>query len=434
MLLLPALRSWLAEHRDAQADLIIAGVTSAVGGRDTDAAAVWLGSILLAASLLPIWAQITSARRRPLPALLSFGDGLEPPPVPPQVTILNPPYGRVRLTTQDRRRWDHAVYGHANRYGLFMAAAVDYSAPGGVVSALVPAGWLGGAYFQRLRAHLARTAPLMHLTYVTDRRGVFSTDVLQETVIATFRKGGTARGVICARLNVNGETVLSSIGAGSVPERRDLPWLLPRSADDLRVVEAISSMPHRLSYYGWRASTGPLVWNRHKSQLSAVPERGSVRIIWAADIDGGVLHEDPARAAMRWVAPRTPAEERTLVLSDPAVLVQRTTAPEQGRRIVVTTLDESTLRQHGGRVVVENHVNVLTCANPTSVLAPDLLARLLGSRALDRVYRCITGSVATSAYELAAIPLPRPEILAEWAGLPLDALNRKIDEAYGLAP
>lgn len=80
-----------------------------------------------------------------------------------------------------------------------MAAGVAQLRPGGVLAALVPAGWLGGSYFQRLRAHLAAEAPLHRLTYVRERADVFSTGVLQETVLASFVRGTAPRELGAAR-------------------------------------------------------------------------------------------------------------------------------------------------------------------------------------------------------------------------------------------
>ncbi|GFE15724.1 RNA methyltransferase [Streptomyces glebosus] len=433
MLLLPALRAWLAERSDAQPDMVIRGVQSAIGGRDLDGAAVWLGNALLAAELLPTWTRIPLSRRKPLPALLEAGDGLKPPPAPPVMTILNPPYGRVRLSDEDRQNWQHVVYGHANRYGLFMAAAVEHLADGGTASALVPAGWLGGSYFQRLRSYLAETAPLNQLSYVSGRAGVFSTGVLQETVLASFRKSRAARLVTCGRVTVNGRAVEEEIGKGRLPTDADQPWLLPRQPEDLPLVKTALKMPRRLADYGWTISTGPLVWNRRKSQLSGTPSDVSVKIVWAADLDGGELHQDPARDRLRYLH-LGEKDGRVLVLDRPAVLVQRTTAPEQPRRLLAAALDEETLSSWGSRVSVENHVNVLTCSEPDSLLTPRLLTALLDSDALDRLYRCLTGSVAVSAYELAALPLPGPKTLRSWASLPAERLSAEINHVYGLKP
>jgi adenine-specific DNA-methyltransferase len=431
MLLLPALRAWLGQQTAPEPELILASVGSAIGGRDLDAAAVWLGNIVLAAELLPVWAKVPAARRRRLAALLEVGDGLDAPPAPVQISILNPPYGRVRLTPADRERFSHVLYGHANRYGLFMATAAAHLAPGGVMSALVPAGWLGGSYFQRLRSYLADTAPLTRLTYVTDRSGVFSTGVLQETVLATFRHGQAAGSAACERMTINGTVTRSPIGTGRLPQSGDRPWLLPRQPADRSLIEAAQGMPHRLADHHWAVSTGPLVWNRHKPQLSAKPQDRSVKIIWAADLDGGELHQDPARDHQRYLQLRE-RDERVLVLDRSAVLVQRTTAPEQPRRLLAAVLDTESLARWGGRVSVENHVNVLTAQRNDSVLTPRVLTALLDSEALDRLYRCLTGSVAVSAYELSALPLPGPETLRTWAELDGDRLQQAISAVYGL--
>ncbi|GAA1242591.1 Eco57I restriction-modification methylase domain-containing protein [Oryzihumus leptocrescens] len=433
VLLLPPLRTWLARQGDTQPELVLAAVTAAVAGRDLDAAAVWLGSVILAAELLPVWARVQPSRRRPLPALLHVEDGLAPQDPPAAAIVMNPPYGRVRLSTEDRDRWSHALSGHANLYGLFVASAIEQVAPGGVVSALIPAGWLGGAYSKNLRRTLGERAPLRRLTHVTERDGVFSSGVLQETVLATFAVGGRRGKVRAERVTVNGHAERESIGTGAIPKDGSLPWLLPRDPSDVPLVKASSTMTHRLADYGWKASTGPLVWNRHKDQISATATVGASPILWAADVDGGQVHQDPRRDHQRYLMPRTDRERDVLVLDRPAVLLQRTTAPEQDRRLVVAALDQGTLDRWGGQVIVENHVNVLTCSTANSALNPRVLAALLNSRALDRLYRCLTGSVAVSAYELAALPVPSPDQVRRWHDLDDAALARAIDEAYEVA-
>jgi adenine-specific DNA-methyltransferase len=46
-----------------------------------------------------------------------------------------------------------------------------------------------------------------------------------------------------------------------------------------------------------------------------------------------------------------------------------------------------------------------------------VLAALLGSSIVDQLFRCLNGSVAVSAYELSALPLPAAERLEELTGL-----------------
>jgi adenine-specific DNA-methyltransferase len=74
--------------------------------------------------------------------------------------------------------------------------------------------------------------------------------------------------------------------------------------------------------------------------------------------------------------------------------------------LVCAVMPQGFIDQHGG-VVVENHLNVIR-AGTLPVVGPDTIATILNSRALDRAFRCINGSVAVSAYELEALPLPSP--------------------------
>ena len=63
-----------------------------------------------------------------------------------------------------------------------------------------------------------------------------------------------------------------------------------------------------------------------------------------------------------------------------------------------------------------------TVSNPP--VSPSVLAAFLNSAAADRVFRCASGSVAVSAYELEALPLPAPEKMRALASLIQDGANR----------
>jgi adenine-specific DNA-methyltransferase len=102
-------------------------------------------------------------------------------------------------------------------------------------------------------------------------------------------RGEQARDVKCDVVAVNGHSTRVPIGTARPPVVPDLPWPLPRDASDGPLVRRAASLPARLSDYGWKVSTGPLVWNRAKDRISARPRRGSIKIIWAADLDGARL-------------------------------------------------------------------------------------------------------------------------------------------------
>lgn len=421
-LLLPPLRQHLAALAEADPRITIAGLPRLIEGVDADPSAAWIANVVLAAELLPFLARVPDAHRRPLPRLARHGDGLAALSTRAHAIVMNPPYGRVRLDAHERDRWEAYLYGHANLYSLFLAAGVESLAEGGVLAALVPTSFLAGRYFTGLRNELARQAPLRDLTFVEQRGGVFA-GVLQETCLAAFTRRRARRTSIAS---ANGHIV--DVAKVASP-RGNRPWILPRRADDAHVAAAAAAMPLTLSTAGWQVSTGPLVWNRRRDDLGAEPSENSAAVLWAADLDGGRLHKDPARDSLRWLTLRG-NDASVLVMRETALLVQRTTAPEQQRRIVCAELTPSELRDWGGAVVVENHVNVIRPGVDDVPLSQAALAAVLSTRTIDRLTRCISGSVALSAYELGSLPLPDADTLAGWEHLRGEDLERSVSTAY----
>jgi adenine-specific DNA-methyltransferase len=259
---------------------------------------------------------------------------------------------------------------------------------------------------------------------------VFASGVLQETCLAVFQKGGSGGEVACSSQSVNGRVRSVTLGRAAIdPERADLPWLLPRSRADRLLIRGAASYRHKLGDLGWSASTGPLVWNRHKPQISGGKSDGSVPILWAADLEIGHVRRNAVRDRQRWI--RLRPRDEFMRLAEPAVLVQRTTAPEQPRRLVAAALTVDALENDwGGAVVVENHVNVLRCGSATGSLTPELLTALLSTPTYDRLYRCMTGTIAVSAYELEALPFPDADVLLAWAALSEQDLAAAVAQAF----
>lgn len=424
-LLLPVIREHLRASEVGDPILALSALPNHIHGVDTDPWAVYIANLVLAAETLPTLARVPERLRRPAPQLVEVGDGLAEHLPPALVNIQNPPYGRIGLSADQRARFSDSVYGHANLYGLFMAASTSGLANGGVLAALVPTGFTAGLYFHRLRAMLAETAPLHSITFVEDRSGVFS-GVLQETCLAVFSRRRHQK-VHVTRTNGH----ITRVADVPVP-RGSAPWLMPRESVDAEIAAAAAKMPQTLADTGWKASTGPLVWNRRKPDIASRPSVRRVPILWASDMRDGRLVLSAGRRTQRYLTLSQLSDDSVMVLSEPAVLVQRTTAPEQPRRLVAANLDPETLENLGGRVVIENHVNVLRPISLLTSVSQDLLCRMLNSRTLDRVVRCISGTVALSAYELASLPLPDDGVLAEWEQLDGEKLEAAIADAYRL--
>ncbi|ABC23288.1 Eco57I restriction-modification methylase domain-containing protein [Rhodospirillum rubrum] len=412
---------------------ILGRIGARVLGLEVDARAAALAQ----AALDILLADLAQAAGRPPPVVLRVADTLEIPADPSfDLVVGNPPYGRVGLTPAQRARFGRGLYGHANLYGVFTDIALRWTAPGGLIAYLTPTSFLAGRYYGALRGLLAAEAPPLSIDFVHARQGVFE-DVLQETLLALYRRGGQAGRVRIHYLTLDGEgrARIAHNGTIGLPADAGAPWLAPRDPGQGHLVARVEAMGHRLAEWGYGVSTGPLVWNRYKGQLRDRPTGKRVHpLIWAEAVtaDGRFVF----RAAKRNHAPyfKLQAGDDALLVGEPCVLVQRTTAKEQHRRLIAAELPAAFVAGHGG-VVVENHLNMVR-AKGTPRVAPAVVAALLNSAVVDQVFRCMSGSVAVSAFELEALPLPAagdlgPLTALVAAGAPRDDIEAECARLYG---
>lgn len=390
---------------------ILRHVEERLHGFEIDAFAAWIAQVSLDAILLP---QCRAARRN-APRCVEVADSLEREPGGDRYSLVigNPPYGRVTLSPRLRGRYARSLYGHANLYGVFTDLALRWTRDDGVVAFVTPTSFLAGQYFRRLRALLASAAPPVSIDFITARRGVFD-DVLQEALLATYRCQTSARPAPVHFVSPIDEVSLRVAAAGSfvLPLEPGAPWLLPRDRESDRLVARLRRMSHRLGDWGYSVSTGPLVWNRHKDQLRRTKTPGSLPLVWAEAVtsQGQFVFRALQRQHRPYFSPRR--TDDWLIIRQPCVLLQRTTAKEQSRRLIAAALPAGFLREHGG-AVVENHLNMIRPTVGAPPVPAVVLTAFLNSPIADRAFRCLNGSVAVSAYELEALPVPAPEAMRE---------------------
>lgn len=398
-------------------------IASRLYGIELDPFAGWMTEVLLEATLLPL-CKMAGVR---LPDRVRIGDALDEYPARRfDLVIGNPPYGRIRLNDAQRERYSRSLFGHANLYGVFTDLALRLVRQNGVIAFLTPTSFLGGQYFKALRALLTEMATPSIFDFVSDRNGVFD-DVLQETILVAYQMTQASAPAKVSRIVPKGleDAQIEPIGTVSVP-RGGAPWLVPRQPDDARFVERLLAMPVRLADLGYEISTGPLVWNRHKPQFRSQPERGAYPVIWSESVSSaGFAFSAKRRNHAPFIAIEAAPH---LITKKTCVLLQRTTAKEQGRRLVCATIPQSFIDQHDG-VVVENHLNIIYAPGQPRV-SPHTVACLLNTLAVDRAFRCISGSVAVSAYELEALPLPSMQAILGLERLLEEGASNAVIEAH----
>lgn len=322
------------------------------------------------------------------------------------LVIGNPPFGRMRLDTDTRARYSRSLYGHANLYGIFTELAIRLAKPGGIVAYLTPASFLGGEYFKNLRSLLWEENPPVSLDFVESRKGVFD-GVLQETVLATYRKSSKQNTVKVSSIQLGLDRLdIASAGSFKLPKESTDPWIIARHSDDKAVVEQIQNLPSRLVDWGYTVSTGPLVWNRYKDQLAGNKTKNSIPIIWSESVtqDGEFKFRSEKKNHEPYFK-LNGDKDNWLKVTQECVLVQRTTAKEQKRRLIAAVMPSEFINKYD-YVTVENHLNMIYPMVKKPAVSIDVLSAFLNSEATDRMFRCLSGSVAVSAYEIESLPLP----------------------------
>lgn len=432
--LAPAALRMLKKDKGSSPEWVLRRISRRLKGIEIDPFAAWMSSVLLESVLMPL---CVKAKRRLPEDTIIVGDALRQENIAGyDLVIGNPPYGRVTLDTQMREKYSRSLFGHANLYGLFTDLAVRMTKENsGVVAFLTPTSFLGGQYFTALRTLLTEKTTPIAFDFVSDRDGVFD-DVLQETMLTTFKAGqhnvrAQISSLIPKGLN---KAKIEKIGNVEI-EKGGATWLLPRVKADSLFLNKLKTMAMRLSDLGFSVSTGQLVWNRFKSQLRTSKGKNSYPLIWAESITSKGFRFSADRKNHVPYIDIAPKQD-FLVTRAKCVLVQRTTSKEQDRRILAAILPQEFIDETGG-VVVENHINIVYSNGLFSEVQPEVIAVLLNSQVVDRAFRCISGSVAVSAYELNSIPLPSLEQVREIqcllnAGAHKKLIERTIAGFYGV--
>lgn len=403
----PVARRMLEKLDKCAPKIALSNITSRLKGFEIDPFAAWMSQVFLELTLY----NLCRAANSRLPWMIRVCNSLEQVSEGEQFDLVigNPPYGRITLSQELRDRYKRSLYGHANLYGVFTDLALRWAAPSGVIAYVTPTSFLAGGYFKALRGLLTEEAPPVAIDFINDRKGVFD-GVLQETLLSTYRRTkpvGRAT-VHFITVDKDGNTDIAQAGDFQLPAERSAPWLLPRVPGHGPLIKCMNEMPHRLKDWGYKVSTGPLVWNRYKDQLRDKARKNTRPLIWAESIAGPGRFIFRAEKKNHKPYFQIRKKDGWLQISKPCVLLQRTTAKEQSRRLIAAELPKDLLKKYG-TVVVENHLNMIRPSNGKPEVSPAAVSVFLNSEIVDHAFRCISGSVAVSAFELENMPLPSPK-------------------------
>lgn len=374
-------------------------------GKELDPFSAWMSQVFLEIALLD---ELTTSGYQ-LPIVIDVTDTLTcESDERYDLVVGNPPYSKIKLNDEMRKKFSRSLYGHANLYGLFTDKALSMLTDRGVLAYVTPSSFLSGQYFKALRKLLSLESSPVCIDFIESRKGVFS-DVLQETVLAVFSKQRECKSGVSSTLRVLSESNIEVEENGEfiINADNDNPWLIPRNSSHSKLLVEAQTNHATLASYGYKVSTGPLVWNRHKDQIVSHKTKTTLPLLWGECISpsGKFEHKSDKKNHAPWFKIES-EKDNWLIVREPCLLLQRTTAKEQASRLIGAIIPIEFIDSFGG-VVIENHINMVKpIPGAEAAITLEALQLILKSRVIDTLFRMMNGSVAVSAYELEALPLP----------------------------
>lgn len=351
--------------------------------------------------------------------------------------ILNPPYRKIGSASAHRLALRQVGIETVNLYSAFVALAVAKATLGGQIVAIIPRSFCNGPYYRPFREFLLNNAAIRHLHLFESRSKAFRDDaVLQENIIIRLERGGTPGPI---RVSTSADDSFSDLAIHDypfeqivLPEDAELFIHIPSSPQ--RRAFTSPAIRHDLDALGVKVSTGPVVDFRLREHLRAVPEPGTVPLLYPGHFSGRRTRW-PIEGSKKPNAIKRNAEtEKWLYPSGFYCVVRRFSSKEEARRIVASVVEPGALGE-ASAIGFENHLNVFhqNKGGLPEAMAHGLAA-FLNTTAVDEAFRRFNGHTQVNATDLKNMKYPSRDLLTrvgEWAMQEAELTQHSIDECFG---
>ena len=319
------------------------------------------------------------------------------------VVIGNPPYV-VSKDIRLRKIFSDSVYGRPNLYGYFIHRVLQaLLASRGVLIFINPRTLLTDAYCSALRAFILKHSQISSVLNIVDRRNVFES-VLQSCIVTSFQKTNSSIPVrvksVYRKDDISNTNWVKISGSDFLFEQNNIPLFI--IGDNHRVYDIFRKLKMLKTFktHGLSFTTGKIQWDLYKSVLGDVPIPNATRLIWAENVQRYCYSEARKRADRVFINTQL---ERCQPIPHDTIVVQRTTAVEQERRIIAHLFSPGSF---GYPIQAENNTSYLVEVKDIHL---KFVLGTLNSKLLDFIFRHINSNTHVSAGELNSLPFPDSE-------------------------
>ncbi len=351
--------------------------------------------------------------------------------------ILNPPYKKISNQSAHRMALRRAGIETVNLYSAFVALALALAAPRAHLVAIVPRSFCNGPYYRPFREFILERAAIRRIHLFESRSQAFKDDaVLQENVIVHLERGGVQGPVTISTSTddtfvdlVTHEHAFERIVFVDDPER----FIHIPTSPENDTATVSNSLRSSLTELGIDISTGPVVDFRLKEHLRAMPEAGTVPLLYPAHFSANGIAWPIAGSKKPNAIERNTDTEKWLYPSGFYCVIRRFSSKEEAHRIVANVVDPSAFGNVDA-LGFENHLNVFHASKRG---LPEALARglalYLNTTTVDAAFRRFSGHTQVNATDLKLMKYPSREALIRlgaWAMKQGPLTQSMIDEQF----
>jgi len=329
--------------------------------------------------------------------------------------ISNPPYYKIRKNSPSAKDLGVILKGQPNIYMLFMTLSAKLLKKEGELVVITPRSYCSGPYFKNFRVWFFNYMKPTKIHVFGSRKDVFRKhNVLQEMVILSAIKREEDPKYITIS-NSEGD----NLSAKKIIKRRteysksiiktdsDFIMRIPMLEEDELLADKVDGQGNKLSSFGFKVSTGPVVPFRASDSLidDLEEKKKFVPLVWMQNIkEGRVIW--PLVGIKKPIAIKSNnLTKKILVPNENYVLIKRFSAKEGRKRIDAGVLLKKWI--NSDFIGIENHVNYIY--KPRGSLSEEEaygLSAILNSKIYDRYFKIINGSTQVNAAEIMSFPFP----------------------------
>jgi len=323
--------------------------------------------------------------------------------------ILNPPYKKINSESDYRKYLRLIGIETVNLYSAFVAISLTLLRPGGQLVAIIPRSFCNGTYYRPFRDYLLHYSAIRQIHLFHSRDQAFSDEgVLQENVIVYLERNGKQGDV---NISTSTDDTFSDLQLNRFPFERIVSKDDPErfihipttsSTPDLNGIAWVNSS---LKDIGIKVSTGPVVDFRLSDYLVAMPEAGTVPLLYPGhflrQVTTWPIKESKKPNAIRL----NPDTKKWLFPNGHYVVVKRFSSKEERRRIVASVVSPEDFPFES--LGFENHLNVFHINKhglPVNIAYG--LAAHLNSAAVDQYFRLFSGHTQVNSTDLRNLKYP----------------------------